>query len=66
MNLMLHDIARDHDVSIVDNDAIAATLGSSRHLTDGVHGSGALQAELRPEILRLLRERGVAGFAPAA
>ncbi|HEY8244911.1 MAG TPA: hypothetical protein VII68_15705 [Casimicrobiaceae bacterium] len=63
LNLMLHDVSRAHDVSIVDNDAMAAELGSARHLTDGVHGSGALHAALRADILRILRERGVAGFA---
>jgi hypothetical protein len=65
LNLMLHDVARTHGVSIVDNDAIAADLGAGIHLGDGVHNSGALQAALRADILRLLRERGVAGFAPA-
>ena len=64
LNLMLHDVARAHDVSIVDNDAMAAELGSAKHLTDGVHGSGELHAALRVDILRILRERGVAGFAP--
>ena len=62
LNLMLHDIAREGGVSIVDNDAIAADMGAA-HLPDGVHNSGALQAELRSEILRILRARGVPGFA---
>jgi len=62
LNLMLHDVAREHDVSIVDNDAMAADLGAARHLTDSVHGSGALHAALRADILRILRQRGVAGF----
>jgi hypothetical protein len=65
LNLMLHDVARAHGVSIVDNDAMAAELGGAQHLTDGVHGSGALHAMLRADILRILRARGVAGFAPA-
>jgi len=64
LNLMLHDVARAHDVSIVDNDAMAAELGAARHLSDGVHGSGMLHAALRADILRILRERGVAGFEP--
>ena len=63
MNLMLHDAARDHGLAIVDNDAIAASMGAM-HLPDGVHGSGAMHAELRAEILRILRVRGLAGFAP--
>jgi hypothetical protein len=65
LNLMLHDVARRHDVAIVDNDAIAADLGTAVHLPDGVHGSRALHAELRAETLRLLRARGIDGFAPA-
>lgn len=62
MNLMLHDLARDRDVSIVDVDAIVAELGSRQHVPDGIHQSGAMQAEVRGEILRLLRARGVPGF----
>lgn len=63
-NLMLHDLARERDVAIVDLDAIAAALGGQRSLPDGVHQNGAMQAELRAEILRILRERGVPGFGP--
>jgi len=62
LNLMLHDLARERNVSIVDNDAIAADLGAT-HLPDGVHNSATMQAELRGEILRILRGRGIAGFA---
>ena len=62
LNLMLHDLARECDVSIVDVDAIAAELGSREHVPDGVHHSGALQAEVRGEILRILRASGVPGF----
>lgn len=65
LNLMLHDLARERDVSIVDNDAIAADLGAT-HLPDGVHNSATMQAELRREILRILHARGVAGFAAGA
>lgn len=63
MNLMLHDLARGRDLSIVDHDAIAASMGAA-HIADGVHGSGPLQDEVRSEILRILRMRGLAGFAP--
>ncbi len=63
LNLVLHDVAREHDVAIVDNDAIAASMGAA-HLPDGAHNSGAMQAELRAEIVRILRARGLAGFAP--
>jgi hypothetical protein len=39
-----------------------AELGSRQHVPDGNHHSGAMQAEVRGEILRLLRARGVPGF----
>ena len=62
MNLMLHDLARERDIAIVDADAIAAELGARSNLHDEVHQSGAMQAELRAEILRILRARSVSGF----
>jgi hypothetical protein len=66
MNLMLYDLAREHDdVAIVDLDAITAEMGGQRNLPDGIHSSGALQAELRGEIVRILTARGAPGFAPA-
>jgi hypothetical protein len=66
INLMLHDLARENaDVAIVDLDAITAEIGAQRNLPDGIHSSGALQAELRREIVRILNARGVPGFAPA-
>jgi hypothetical protein len=54
MNLMLHDLAEECDVSIVDVDAIAADLGGSEHLPDGIHHSAAMQAVVRSEILSIL------------
>jgi hypothetical protein len=66
MNLLLHDLARERDVSIVDVDAIAAEIGAAAHLPDGMHQSGLMQAETRAEMLRLLRDRGVRGFQGAA
>ncbi len=63
LNLMLHDLARDSGVEIVDLDAIAADMGALSHLPDGIHASGAMQAEIRSEILRILRAGGVTGFA---
>jgi len=54
MNLMLHDLADECDVSIVDVDAIAADLGGSEHLPDGIHHSAAMQAVVRSEILSIL------------
>ena len=65
MNLMLHDLARERDIAIIDADAIAAELGGQRSLPDGIHQNGEMQAELRAEILRILRARNVPGFAPA-
>ena len=64
LNLLLHDIARERDVAIVDVDAIAADLGAAVNLPDGIHGSGRLQAEVRDEIVRILRGCGIPGFRP--
>ena len=64
-NLMLHDLARSHDVAIVDVDAIAADLGIQRNAPDGLHQNGVMQSAVRAEILAILRARGVPGFAPA-
>jgi len=61
-NLMLHDLARECGIDIVDVDALAAELGASRHLPDGMHPSGTMEAAVRAEILRILRDRGVPGF----
>jgi hypothetical protein len=55
MNLMLHDLADECDVSIVDVDAIAADLGGSEHLPDGIHHSAAMQTVVRSEITQILR-----------
>ena len=64
---MLCDLARDHDVTIVDADAIAAKLGGRYTMPDGVHTNGAMEAELRAEILRVLKIKKIPGFnAPAA
>jgi len=54
LNLMLHDIADERDLSIIDVDAIAADIGGCDHLPDGVHQSGVMQAHVRAEILRAL------------
>jgi hypothetical protein len=65
INLLLHDLAREPEVAVIDVDAIAADMGGQRNLPDGVHASGALQTEARGEILHVLRARGVPGFGPA-
>lgn len=63
LNLMLHDIARDHDIAIVDADAQAAALGVAIHLPDGVHASRALDEAVRGELLEMLSRRGFANPA---
>jgi hypothetical protein len=64
LNLMLHDLAREHAaLHVVDIDAIAADLGMDAHLPDGVHPSGPLQAEIREEFVRVVAGAGVPGFA---
>ncbi len=65
LNLMLCDLTRERDVSIVDADAMAAELGGSANLPDGVHQSGLMQATQRNEVLRILKQRGVPGFTSA-
>jgi hypothetical protein len=64
LNLMLYQVARERDISVVDVDALAADLGVRRHVPDGVHQSGRLQRAVRAQVLRILRERGVPGFGP--
>jgi hypothetical protein len=66
MNLMLHDLAAEADVAILDIDAIAAEIGAARHLPDGVHQSGEMHAEMRREILRILADRKVPGFSASS
>ncbi len=65
LNLMLHDLAREQDIAIIDADAIAADLGGVRcFTTDAVHQSGLMQAEMRGEVLRILSALRVPGFTP--
>ncbi len=65
MNAMLHDLAAETGIAIVDADAIAADLGVHRSIPDGTHQSGEMQAVLRDEILAILRARRVPGFGGA-
>lgn len=60
-NLMLHDLAREKNVAIVDVDAMAAEIGGAAHLPDGIHQSGELQDLVRGQILDLLAGVGPAG-----
>jgi hypothetical protein len=62
LNLVLHDLARSEDVSIIDQDAIAADIGAARHLPDGTHQSGVLLSALREELLWTLEQRQIPGF----
>ena len=62
---MLHDIAREADIAIVDADAIGAELGGARAIPDAVHQNGDMQNELRKEILAILDARGARGFRAA-
>jgi len=66
LNLMLHDISRETGIAIVDADAIAADLGGGYCIPDGIHHNGRMQKELREEILRILRIRGIPGMSPTA
>ncbi|HEY3888644.1 MAG TPA: hypothetical protein VGL73_08715 [Caulobacteraceae bacterium] len=66
LNLLLHDLAREPEVDIVDVDAITAEMGGQINMPDNVHTSGALQAEVRGEVLHILNARGVPGFGPAS
>jgi hypothetical protein len=54
LNLMLDDIADSRPLHIIDVDAIAADIGGSEHLPDGIHQSGPMQMVLRREILHIL------------
>ncbi|HJQ16712.1 MAG TPA: hypothetical protein VJ859_06895 [Allosphingosinicella sp.] len=63
LNLMLADLARSHGLGVIDADAIAADLGLG-HVPDGFHGSAAMQAAMRAELVRQLAAKGVRGFAP--
>ncbi|MBV8601865.1 MAG: hypothetical protein JO359_09920 [Candidatus Eremiobacteraeota bacterium] len=59
LNLMVHDLAREGKLTIVDLDRAAAKFGGAAHLPDGIHQTRALADELRGEVLRLLRKRQV-------
>jgi hypothetical protein len=56
LNLMLHDLAADRNVAIVDVDAMAAEIGGREHLPDGVHQSGAMQEIIRAELMHILKD----------
>jgi len=60
-NLMLSDLTRAPNVSMIDADALAADLGV-RHVPDAVHASRVLVDALRVEYQRVLRARGIPGF----
>jgi pyruvate/2-oxoacid:ferredoxin oxidoreductase beta subunit len=60
-NLMLSDLSRAPNVSMIDSDALAADLGV-RHVPDGAHASRELLEAQRGEFHRVLRVRGIPGF----
>jgi hypothetical protein len=60
-NLMLSDVTRAPNVSMIDSDALAADLGV-RQVPDGAHASRALLEAQRREYHRVLRARGIPGF----
>jgi len=60
-NLMLGDLTRSPNVSMIDSDALAVALGVN-HCPDGAHASGELLEAQRREIHRILRERRIPGF----
>jgi hypothetical protein len=60
-NLMLYDLTRARNVSMIDSDALAADLGV-RHVPDGTHASRELLEAQRGEFQRVLRAVGIPGF----
>ncbi|HEX7701692.1 MAG TPA: hypothetical protein VF403_13235, partial [Kofleriaceae bacterium] len=62
LNIMLYQLARTIDFSIVDVDDLGAQLGAGQFMTDMVHQYAAMETAVRDEILRVLRSRGVPGF----
>jgi len=60
-NLMLSDLTRAPNVSVIDSDALAADLGV-RHVPDGAHASRELLEAQRREFHHVLRDREVPGF----
>ncbi len=65
INLILHDLAREPEIDIIDVDAITAEMGGQVNMPDGIHTSGALQTQVRNELLHILTARGVPGFGPS-
>jgi hypothetical protein len=61
VNAMLWDLTRDHDMSVLDADALAAEHGG-RHCADRAHPDRVLLDAERAELHRILRERRVPGF----
>jgi hypothetical protein len=60
-NLMLSDLTRMPNVSVVDSDAMAVELGI-KHCPDRAHASGELLEAQRHEIQHILRSRRIPGF----
>lgn len=60
-NLMLTDLTRRPNVSMIDSDALAAEFGV-RHCPDRFHASRELLEAQRGEFHRVLRERKIPGY----
>jgi len=60
-NLMLYDLTRARNVSMIDSDALAVDLGV-RHVPDGAHASRQLLEAQRREFHHVLRADGIPGF----
>jgi len=60
-NLMLSGLTRNHRISMIDSDALAAEFGV-RHCADRFHASGSLLEAQRAEYHRALRDCRVPGF----
>jgi len=53
-NLMLHDIAEEREIFILDIDAIAAEVGGARNIPDGIHYGSEIQARLQDDLAAIL------------
>jgi hypothetical protein len=58
MNLMLYELARARDISVVDMDTLTIEHGG-RHSPDAIHADGHLLHAIRTQIAFILQERGI-------
>ena len=62
-NLMLANLTQDHDLSVLDSDALVAEHGG-RHCPDRAHPDRVLLEAQRGELHSILRARKIPGFEP--